>query len=168
MDRRAGNLGQAAARYEIGADPRLAPGITAFEGHALVDAEFSEAGVLVLHCSRERKGAHSAKGKLYKTFDVAPCGKDFCGISVSDKGSCGETLFWFLTIHENNDEITGLGRWGDVKKKLTVGIAKPDGLPSYMLLGLGNDDLDITGREGSTPSFYANYKRQGDAVCKTS
>ena len=43
------------------------------------------------------KPAFSAKGKLYKTFDVAPCGKDFCGISVSDSGSCGETLFRFLS-----------------------------------------------------------------------
>lgn len=114
------------------------------------------------------KPAFSAKGKIYKTFDVAPCGKDFCGISVSEKDICGETLFRFLTVHENNDEITGHGRWGTVKKKLTVGIAKPDGLPSYMFLGLGNDDMDFTGREGSIPSFQANYKHMGDAVCKTS
>ncbi len=114
------------------------------------------------------KPAYSAKGKLYKTFDVAPCGKDFCGISVSDKGDCGETLFRFLTIHENNDELTGHGRWGAMKKKLTVGMAKPDGAPSYMFLGLGDDNMDITGREGSIPTFEANYKRVSDAVCKTS
>ncbi len=112
------------------------------------------------------KPAFSTKGKLYKTFDVAMCGKDFCGISVNDKGACGETLFRFLTIHENNDEITGHGRWGTVKKKLTIGIAKPDGEPSYLFLGLGDDDMDITGREGSIPTFEANYKSAGEAQCK--
>ena len=114
------------------------------------------------------KPAFSAKGKLYKTFDVAPCGKDFCGISVSDKGGCGDTLFRFLTIHEKDDELNGHGRWGTVKKKLTVGFATPQDAPSYLFLGLGEDDMDFTGREGSIPTFEANYKHVGDAVCKTS
>jgi hypothetical protein len=114
------------------------------------------------------KPAFSAKGKLYKTFDVAPCGKDFCGISVSEKGGCGETLFRFLTIHEKDDELNGHGRWGAVKKKLTVGFAKPQDAPSYLFLGLGEDDMDFTGREGSIPTFEANYKHVGNAVCKTS
>lgn len=114
------------------------------------------------------KPVFSSKGKAYKSFDVAPCGKDFCGVSVSDKGSCGETLFRFLTIHKDNEELNGHGRWGSIKKKLTVGFAKPQDAPSYLFLGLGDDDMDITGREGSMPSFEANYKRTGDAVCKTS
>jgi hypothetical protein len=114
------------------------------------------------------KPAFSAKGKLYKTFDVAPCGKDFCGVSVSEKGSCGETLFRFLTVHEKDDELNGHGRWGTVKKKLTVGFANPQDAPSYLFLGLGEDDMDITGREGSIPTFEANYKRVGNSVCKTS
>jgi hypothetical protein len=114
------------------------------------------------------KPAYSAKGKLYKTFDVAPCGKDFCGISVSDKGSCGETLFRFLTVHANNDRIVGHGRWGAVKKKLAVSFLQSGGEPGYVFLGLGEDDMDVTGREGSIPTFEANYKHVGNAVCKTS
>ena len=111
------------------------------------------------------KPVYSSKGKLYKTFDVAPCGNDFCGIGVSDSGKCGDTLFRFLTVHANNDEITGHGRWGNEKKKLTIGFAKPDNAPSYLYLGLGNDDMDLSGREGSIPSFEANYKHTGNAVC---
>jgi uncharacterized low-complexity protein len=114
------------------------------------------------------KPVFSAKGKLYKTFDVAPCGKDFCGISVSDKGSCGETLFRFLTIHAKDEELSGHGRWGATKKKLVVGLNTPQDEPKYVYLGLGNDDMDIGGRDGSMPTFQANYKRMGNAVCKTS
>jgi hypothetical protein len=114
------------------------------------------------------KPVFSSKGKLYKTFDVAPCGKDFCGVGVSDSGSCGETLFRFLTVHANNEEITGHGRWGKEKKKLTIGFVKSDGEPGYVYLGIGNDNMDLSAREGSMATFEANYKRLGDAVCKTS
>lgn len=114
------------------------------------------------------KPAFSAKGKLYKTFDVAPCGNDFCGVSVSDKGGCGEKLFRFLTIHAGNDELNGHGRWGAVKKKLTIGFVKSDGEPGYVYLGIGNDDMDLSARESSMATFEANYKRLGNAVCKTS
>ena len=32
----------------------------------------------------EEKPVFTARGRLYKTIDVAPCGKDFCGVSVND------------------------------------------------------------------------------------
>ena len=112
------------------------------------------------------KPAYSAKGKFYKTFDVAPCGADFCGISVDDKQSCGDTLFRFFTVHANNDEIVGHGRWGAEKKKLIIDYTKPQTGPTGLYLGLGADDMDFTGREGSIPTFDANYKRVGDAQCR--
>ena len=111
------------------------------------------------------KPAFSAKGKFWKTFDVAPCGADFCGVAVDDKQTCGETLFRFLTIHANSDELIGHGHWGSEKKKLIIDhtTAQSGGLGLY--LGLGANDMDFTGREGSMPTFDANYQRLGDALC---
>ena len=111
------------------------------------------------------KPAYSAKGKQWKTFDVAPCGADFCGVAVDDKETCGATLFRFLTIHANSDELTGHGHWGAEKKKLIIDYTKPDAGPNGLYLGLGANDMDFSGREGSMPTFDANYKRMGDAVC---
>lgn len=112
------------------------------------------------------KPAFSAKGRLYKTFDVAPCGNDFCGISVSDNGSCGETMFRFLTVHQNNDEIVGHGRWGSEKKKLVIDFIKPETGPNGLYVGIGDEGMDPSAREGSMPTFEANYKRVGEAECK--
>ena len=111
------------------------------------------------------KPVYSSKGKIYKTFDVAPCGKDFCGVAVADDNSCGRTLFRFLTIHADNEEITGHGMWGAQKKKLQVGYVAPQDAKPYVYLGLGADDMDFSGREGSTPTFQANYKSAGEAKC---
>ena len=111
------------------------------------------------------KPAYSAKGKPWKTIDVAPCGSDFCGITVDDKAGCGATLFRFLTIHANSEELIGHGRWGNEKKKLIIDYTKPETGPHGLYLGLGENDMDFTGREGSMPTFDANYKRTGDAVC---
>ena len=112
------------------------------------------------------KPAFSSKGKLYKTFDVAPCFNDFCGVSVSDSGTCGQTLFRFLTIHSDMSELAGHGRWGGEKKKLIINYYKAGENPELLELGLGADDVDLTGREGSIPTFTANYARAGEAQCK--
>ena len=111
------------------------------------------------------KPAYSSKGKLYKTFDVAPCGNDFCGVSVADDGSCGQTLFRFLTVHADMGELAGHGRWGGEKKKLVINYYKADKDPEYFELGLGADDMDLSGREGSMPTFDAKYARDGSAQC---
>ena len=111
------------------------------------------------------KPVFSSKGKFYKTFDIAPCGKDFCGVSVDDNNTCGPTLFRFLTIHATNENLTGHGLWGSVKKKLQISYAIPDNDKPYISIGLGSDDMDITGREGSVPTFEANYKSVGEASC---
>lgn len=113
----------------------------------------------------DEKPAYSAKGKFYKTIDVAMCGKDFCGIAVDDNNKCGPTLFRFFTTHAADEELTGHGLWGAAKKKLIMGIATPADAPAYMYLGLGADDMDLGGREGSDPIFDANYKTSGTATC---
>lgn len=107
----------------------------------------------------------SAKGKLYRSIDVAPCGKDFCGVSVADDGSCGPTLFRFLTIHASDEELKGHGKWGDAKKIVVIDYVKAEGEEPYVMLGLGEPDLDFTGREGSMPTFQANYAVKGTAHC---
>ena len=111
------------------------------------------------------KPAYSSKGIIYKTIDIAPCGNDFCGISVADDNSCGKTLFRFFTTHASDEELTGHGKWGEAKKKLQMGYAKPDSQTPYMYVAVGSDDMDITGREGSIPTFQANYKNLGQASC---
>jgi hypothetical protein len=114
---------------------------------------------------KDDKPAYSAKGKLYKTFDMAVCGKDFCAVSVDDSKHCGPTLFRFFTNHTKDEEITGHGLWGAEKKKLIVGYATPQDEPAYVYLGLGESDMDLGGREGSMPTFEANYKMIGKASC---
>ncbi len=111
------------------------------------------------------KPVFSSKGKLYKTFDIAPCGKDFCGVSVGDGNSCGATLFRFLTAHAENVDLTGHGLWGQTKKKLMIEYLDGETPNPYLMLGLGADDFDFGAREGSMPIFEANYKRTGDATC---
>jgi hypothetical protein len=111
------------------------------------------------------KPAYSAKGKLYKSIDMAPCGNDFCGVSVSDNNQCGPTLFRFFTTHAKDEDLSGHGLWGTAKKKLIMGFATPQDAKAYMYLGLGADDMDLGGREGSTPTFEANYNKIDEATC---
>lgn len=111
------------------------------------------------------KPVFTAKGKLYKTVDIAPCGNDFCGVSVDDKNQCGPTLFRFLTIHAKNEQLVGHGLWGDARKKIEIDYVKPEADKPYVMLGLGADDMDFTGREGSMPTYQANYKTTGQATC---
>jgi hypothetical protein len=114
----------------------------------------------------ETKPAFSSKGKLYKTIDIAPCGKDFCGVSVGDKNECGKTLFRFFTIHANDTELIGHGRWGNEKKKLIITYNTPEKEKPFFYLGLGDSGMiDLSGREGSLPTFEAPYKLVGAATC---
>jgi hypothetical protein len=114
----------------------------------------------------DEKPVFSAKGKFYKTIDIAACGADFCGVAVSDGGECGPTLFRFLTAHATNEQLIGHGLWGAAKKRLEIDYIIPDTEKPYVTLGLGDKDMDLTGREGSMPTFQANYKTAGDATCK--
>lgn len=107
----------------------------------------------------------SSKGKLYTSIDVAPCGKDFCGVSVAADGSCGPTLFRFLTIHASNEELKGHVKWGNAKKTVVIDYVKNDVEPPYVMLGIGEPDLDFSSREGSMPIFSANYTVKGEAHC---
>ena len=111
------------------------------------------------------KPAYSSKGILYKTIDVAPCGNDFCGVSVGDDNSCGQVLFRFFTTHADDEDLFGHGAWGKTKKKLQLGYAMSETDTPYLYLALGADDMDMSGREGSIPTFQANYEHVGDVAC---
>lgn len=113
------------------------------------------------------KPAYSSKGILYRTIDIAPCGADFCGVSVAKDDSCGDVLFRFLTSHAADEELVGHGKWGKAKKKLQLGYGTVENETPYMYLALGADDMDLSGREGSIPTFQAGYVRHGEVTCTT-
>jgi hypothetical protein len=109
----------------------------------------------------------SAKGRFYKTVDVARCGNDVCGVSVADNGACGPTLFRFRTATlARNDPAKGHGRWGTVKKNIVVDTWADADLPGgrRMLLSLG-DGYDFGERSGNMPKYSADYRPTGKAAC---
>jgi hypothetical protein len=109
----------------------------------------------------------TARGKLYKGFDVAPCGRDFCGVSVDDRGNCGATLFRFLSTHaRGEDMLKGHGRWGTGTKNIVVyTIADESFVGGRNLEIYLGDGYDFGDRSENMPKFHANYKRLGDAKC---
>ena len=104
----------------------------------------------------------SANGMLYRVVDIAPCGKDFCGVSVTG-GACGATLFRFFSTHGKDDALQGHGKWGPDQKKLYV-LAGSD--TPTLNISMGDPRFDPESRSGSSPTFTADYHRIGDAQCK--
>jgi hypothetical protein len=112
----------------------------------------------------EDRPVFTARGRLYKTIDVATCGRDFCGVSVDDGGKCGAMLFRFLGRHADDaDMLRGHGKWGDAQKNIEI-YANIDGNDRNFGLSLG-DGHDFGERSGSMPKFHASYRRLGNARC---
>lgn len=113
------------------------------------------------------KPVFSSRGREYKTIDIAPCGKDFCGVSVSDKGTCGPTLFRFLMKRADGEtELRGHGKWGGGRKNVLIWLFDGDA-PSdqgAMQLYLG-DGYDFGERSENMPKFDARYRKSGVARC---
>lgn len=108
----------------------------------------------------------SARGRAYRTIDIAPCGRDFCGVSVSDAGACGATLFRFLTKNNHGDSrLQGHGSWGTIKKNVVIDLYKGE-VPadSTLQLYLGNG-WDFGERSDNMPMFEAGYSPRGRAQC---
>ena len=115
----------------------------------------------------EDRPVFTARGRLYRTIDVARCGRDFCGVSVADKGVCGAVLFRFLAAHANGTvELHGHGKWGEAQKNIVIyDSTDPDGAAGRSLdLYLG-DGHDFGERSGNMPKFHATYRRSGSARC---
>jgi hypothetical protein len=110
----------------------------------------------------------SARGRLYKTIDIAPCGGDFCGVSVSDQGACGITLFRFMSHRRDGmDRLQGHGKWGPNQKNIVLVNYESEDAPGGRVieLNLGNG-YDFGERGGSMPLFNATYQHQGQAQCR--
>ena len=65
-------------------------------GAAAVSASAAKSPYYGRWTVEEDNPVFTARGRLYKTIDVAPCGRDFCGVSVDDSGRCGVALFRFM------------------------------------------------------------------------
>lgn len=107
----------------------------------------------------------STRGREYKTIDIAPCGKDFCGVSVNDAGRCGPVLFRLLSKSRNLDEIRAHGKWGTAKKKVALSNyenATTNKRAVYLTLG---DGYEFDERSGNMPTYESSYARTGAARC---
>jgi hypothetical protein len=115
----------------------------------------------------ENRPVFTARGRLYKTFDVAPCGRDFCGVSVDDGGKCGAVLFRFLGKHADaTEELHGHGKWGDAQKDIVIYDATdPEAQQNRRLELYLGDGHDFGERSGNMPKFHSTYKRMGGARC---
>ncbi|MGH6785425.1 MAG: hypothetical protein ACREBO_01230 [Novosphingobium sp.] len=115
----------------------------------------------------EENPIFTARGLQYKTIDIAPCGNDFCGVSVGAAGACGATLFRFFGHRASADSsLQGHGRWGSGRKNVTIYSYGADADPRGFELYLG-DGYDFGGRSENMPKFHADYRRSGAAQCKT-
>ncbi|MDE8652385.1 hypothetical protein [Novosphingobium album (ex Liu et al. 2023)] len=109
----------------------------------------------------------SSRGVLYKSIDIAPCGKDFCGVSVGEGGACGPTLFRFLTRHKDGEtRLSGHGKWGKAVKNIEIDFYREESIPGGRMLDLNlGDGHDFTGRDGSMPKYSASYRPVGEPRC---
>jgi hypothetical protein len=115
----------------------------------------------------EDRPVFTARGRQYKTIDVASCGKDFCGVSVADNGKCGPMLFRFLGKRVAQDRLQGNGKWGDIKKNIVIfsydnpETPAADGFELYLGEGYNFGD-----RSENIPKYHANYRPVGRAKCR--
>lgn len=117
----------------------------------------------------EDRPVFTARGRMYKSMDIAPCGRDFCGVSVSDAGACGPVLFRFLSAHADGETMLhGHGRWGSTKKNVQISTWQDEDVPGGRSIELYlGDGYDFGERSGSMPKFHAMYRRTGESRCTT-
>lgn len=114
------------------------------------------------------KEVFSSRGKLYKTIDIAPCGRDFCGVSVAADGACGTTLFRFLARRTSDEMLRGHGVWGSARKNITLEYYVNDEVPGGRVIDLNlGDGHDFGERSDNIPKFTANYRPVSAARCTT-
>jgi hypothetical protein len=117
----------------------------------------------------EDKPNFSKRGLDYKMIDIAPCGKNFCGVSINASGTCGPVLFRFLSKRAQQQRIQGHGKWGDAKKNVVIfsydnpETKVPEGFELYL-----GDGYDFGNRSSSMPKFHANYRLLSAAKCRVS
>jgi hypothetical protein len=109
----------------------------------------------------------SARGRFYRTIDIAPCGKDFCGVSVAGNGTCGPTLFRFLMRNAGGKAmLKGHAKWGEQTKNVTIDLFDADDFPGKRGLDLNlGEGYNFNDRDGNIPKFFATYRSAGAAKC---
>ncbi len=116
--------------------------------------------------SSDGERSFSSRGRDYRTIDIAPCGNDFCGVSVGANGQCGPVLFRFLAKRATADDaLRGHGKWGKDRKNVVIYYfdSDEDGKQLELYLGKG---YDFGERSDNMPSFHTIYAPRGKAVCK--
>lgn len=115
----------------------------------------------------DEEAKFSSKGIAYKTIDIAPCGTDFCGVSVNPNGTCGGVLFRFLGKHANGKTmLKGHARWGSAQKNVTIDSFEDATFPSGRGFDLNlGDGYNFNERDGNIPKYYGTYKRIGASRC---
>lgn len=116
----------------------------------------------------EDRPVFTARGRHYKTIDIAPCGNDFCGVSVNDKGVCGPRLFRFLSKNAHGETtLHGHGKWGDARKNVQINTWSNEEVNGGRELDLYlGDGYDFGERSENMPKFHAMYKPIGKATCR--
>jgi hypothetical protein len=146
----------------------LALGASVMASSAPATAGAPEGAAAPLYYGRwvvsEDRPVFTARGRAYKTIDVAKCGANFCGVSVDDNGKCGVVLFRFLGKNATAYSLRGHGKWGAETKNLEIMSYGEAGSDSGFELYLG-DGRDFGGRSGNMPKFHADYRRTGNARC---
>lgn len=112
------------------------------------------------------KERFSSRGQVYRTIDIAPCGRDFCGVSVGAGGTCGPTLFRFLARNQRAEMLRGHGVWGAQKKNVTLESYENEDAPGGRVIDLNlGDGYDFGERSDNIPKFTANYQPVGAVRC---
>lgn len=155
-------LSHRAARLSIGALAAFAAGTMAMPSNAAAPASSYWGRWSV----EDTEAVFSARGREYKTIDIAPCGKDFCGVSVGPNGKCGPTLFRFLMKRAGGTELRGHGKWGTARKNVMIWLieAEEGQQRNQFQLYLG-DGYDLGERSANMPKFDALYRKSGVARC---
>jgi hypothetical protein len=108
----------------------------------------------------------SARGLIYHTIDMAPCGKDLCAVSVGANDACGALLFKIAAKKAADfDYLEGRALWGKGKKNLVIYMARgdtPDQNSFDLYIGDGHDFGE---RSDNIPKYYAYYTPAGAAKC---
>ena len=114
----------------------------------------------------EDKPVFTARGRMYKTIDIAPCGRDFCGVSVDDGGKCGPMLVRFLGKNAAAESLRGHGKWGGEQKNVVIfSYGAGDGGDNQGFELYLGDGYNLGRRSANMPKFHAEYRRLGAAKC---
>ena len=109
----------------------------------------------------EARPVFTPRGREYRTIDIAPCGRDFCGVSVAANGTCGPTLFRFLSSHNDGEtQLQGHARWGNQRKNVVINSFDNRRFGLYV-----GDGYDFGDRSDNMPLFHSDYRRTGGSRC---